>query len=259
MFLAVASAICFIPVRLYLAWDYLPAFVDQKMQVVHGWPEWAEDIRRLADGRSVVFLDDYISAGRYSYYTGEMAHSYNSMWYQSTQQDLWPIEENFRGKRVMLVNGLSMDHFVTTRARNGEEIRYRFVDNFQAYSKVEIQVAGSNSVHCAADTPIKVPITLVSHYDNPVIFSANTELTPVIAFCIFKGRDLVAAGKCDVIAGSTLGHELNRTIELRPPKVAGNYTLRLAIQPGWLQPANNWESRAVAMDVAEQTSGIMRP
>ena len=110
--------ICFIPVRIYLAWDFFPAFVDRKMEVVHGWHQWAQDVHRFADGRNVVFLDDYRSAGRYSYYTGETAHSYNSMWYQSTQHDIWPIEENFRGKRAMIVNGMPFDQFKTAYARN---------------------------------------------------------------------------------------------------------------------------------------------
>ena len=253
MVLAVGSAVAFVPVRIYLAWDYLPAFVDRKMQIVHGWPLWAQDIRRLADGRPVVFLDDYVSAGRYSYYTGEMAHSYNSIWYQSTQQDIWPIEESFRGKRAMIVNGLPLDHFQTTHARNGQEIRYRFVDDFQTYSKVEIRMAGDSPLRCMADTPFTVPITLVSHYDNPIAFKAHTELSPVILYCFFKGQDIVGAGTCDVIAGTTLQHELKRTVELRPPALPGDYTLRLAIQPGWLQPANNWETRAVAVNIAPRT------
>ncbi len=145
MLLAVGSAVAFIPVRIYLAWDFLPAFVDRKMQIVHGWDKSAQDVRRLADGRNVVFLDDYGSAAKYTYYTGETAHSYNSMWYQSTQHDIWPIEENFRGKRAMIVNGMPFDQFKTAYARNGAEIVYRFVDDFEAYSKVEIQLA--DAVH----------------------------------------------------------------------------------------------------------------
>ena len=38
--LAVGTAVVFVPVRVYLAWDFLPAFVDRKMQIVHGWDKW---------------------------------------------------------------------------------------------------------------------------------------------------------------------------------------------------------------------------
>jgi hypothetical protein len=250
MFLAVGTAIAFVPVRVYLAWDFLPAFVDRKMQIVHGWDKWAQDVRRLADGRNVVFLDDYGNAAKYTYYTGETAHSYNSMWYQSTQQDLWPIEENFRGKPAMIVNGMPLDQFKNAFARNGAEVIYRFVDDFQSFSKVEIKPAGSSALHCVAGLPFEMPITLINHSNGPVAFKGQTELSPQITYHFFKGQEGICWGSCDVLAGITLQHEVGRTIELRPPAIPGEYTLRLAIRPGWLQPSINGRSYAIAVKPA---------
>ena len=254
MLLAVGSAIAFVPVRIYLAWDFLPAFIDRKMQNVHGWDQWAQDVHRLADGRRVVFLDDYGSAAKYTYYTGETAHSYNSMWYQSTQQDLWPIEESFRGKRAIIVTSLSLEGFQNTFARNGAEIRYRFVDDFQTYSKVEIRLAGTSPMRCAADLPFEIPITLINHSIGPIVFKGHTELSPLIVYYFFKGEDAVCAGACDVIKGITLQREISRTVEVRPPAIPGNYTLRLGIQPGWLQPSINGGTYAVTVRPAPRSS-----
>jgi hypothetical protein len=248
--LAIATVAVFVPVRIYLAWDFLPAFIDRKMEIVHGWDLWAQDVRRLADGRCVVFLDDYASAGKYSYYTGEMAQSYNAFWYQNSQQDLWPIEESFRGRRAMIVSGTSLDQFKTTHARNGSEIRYRFVDDFQTYSKVEIRLTGDSPFHCASDTPVEVPVTLINHYDHPITFKKITELSPVITYYFFKGQEGICQGACDVIAGSTLQHEFHRTVALRPPAIPGDYILRFAIRPGWLSPSNNGGTYAVTVGPA---------
>jgi hypothetical protein len=247
MVLAVGSAVAFVPVRIYLAWDFLPAFVDRKMQIVHGWDKWAQDVRRLADGRNVVFLDDYGSAARYTYYAGETAHSYNSMWYQNTQHDIWPIEENFRGKPAMILNGLPFDQFKTAYARNGQEIVYRYVDDFETYSKVEIRLAGRGPLSCVAETPFELPVTLVNHSTGPVAFKGHTELAPTITYYFFKGPEVVRWGACDVVAGTTLQREVNRTVELQPPAIPGDYTLRFAIRPGWLQPSNNGGMYAITV------------
>jgi hypothetical protein len=201
-----------------------------------------------------VFLNDYGNAGKYTYYTGEMAHSYNTFWYQNTQHDLWPIEENFRGKPAMIISEADLAQFKIAHTRNGAEFRYRFVDDFQAYSKVEIRPGGDPTLHCSANTPFKLPITLISHYDHPIFFKGHTELSPVIAYYFFKGPAAVGFGTCDVIAGATLEHELSRTIELRPPAAPGEYKLRLAIQPGWLPPSNNGGPYAITVGSDPQAS-----
>ena len=254
MVLAIGSAVAFVPVRVYLAWDFLPAFVDRKMQIVHGWDKWAQDVRRLADGRNVVFLDDYGSAAKYSYYTGEMAHSYNSMWYQNTQQDVWPIEESFRGKPAMILNGMSLDQFKTTYARNGAEIVYRFVDDFETYSKVEIQLGSRGPLNCVAERPSELPVTLINRSAWPVAFKGHTELAPMITYYFFKGPEVVCWGACDVVAGITLQRKVNRTVELHPPAIPGDYTLRFAIRPGWLQPSNNGGTYAITVFPAAKPS-----
>jgi hypothetical protein len=134
--LAVLTAIGFLPVRLYLIWDFLPASIDQHIEICHGWRQWAQDIHRLACGRNVVFIDDYDTAAKFSYYTGEMAHSYNSYLFQFTQQDLWPLEEDFRGKPAMVIDANTPSTFF--RTRNGASIKYCYVNDFQTHSKVDI-------------------------------------------------------------------------------------------------------------------------
>jgi len=256
MVVAVGTAVVFVPVRVYLAWDFLPDFIDRRMQIVHGWDKWAQDVRRLADGRNVVFLDDYGSAAKYTFYTGETAHSCNSMWYQNSQHDLWPIEESFRGKPAMLVNGGAYDQFKITRARNGVEIRYRFVNDFQTYSKVEIRPSESGPLSCTAGKPFELPVRLINHSQSPVVFKGNTELAPLITYYFFKGQEVVSWSGCDVLAGIALQREVRRTIELRPPAIPGDYTLRFAIRPGWLQPSNNSGSYAITVHRAVNSSSV---
>jgi hypothetical protein len=235
---AVVTAVAFVPVRVFLAWDFLPAFLDRKIEVVHGWAEWAQDVRKIAGGRNVVFVNDYESAGKYTYYTREMADSYNTFWYQNTQHDIWPVEDNFRGKPAMVINEF-IEPFKTALARNGTEIHYRFVNDFEAYSKVAIKLASDGPLRCVAGTPFALPITLINHYDHPIFFKGHTELSPVVAYYFLKGPDMVEWSACDVIAGSTLQDKMVRTIKVKPPATEGEYKLRFAIRPGWLPPSNN--------------------
>ena len=246
--LAVVTAATFVPMRIYLAWDYLPAFLDRKLEVSHGWSQWAQDIRNLANGRCVIFFNDYGSAAQYTFYTGEMALSYNAVDYQNTQQDLWPIEENFRGKRVMIVRGTLVDGYSTAYARNGARIQYRYGDDFQSYSKVRISLAQDPPLHFLAGKPFKLPITLVNYYVQPIFFKPHTEFAPVLGFYFFKGQTQVINGACDILSGTTLKDNLTRTIEIQPPAIPGKYTFRLAICPGWLPPPANSNLYSVTLD-----------
>jgi Dolichyl-phosphate-mannose-protein mannosyltransferase len=246
--LAVGTAVAFVPVRLYLAWDFLPEVLDRKVQIVHGWAEWAQDIRKIADGRNVVFLNDYESAGKYTYYTGETADSYNTFWYQHTEHDIWPIEDNFRGKPAIIVNGY-LPQSKTVQARNRAEISYRFVNDFEAYSKVEIRPA-SGSLHCVANRAFDLPIVLVNHYGHPIVLKGQTELAPVVMYYFFKGQTTAAWGEGDVIAGNTLDDKLVRTIRVQPPAIPGDYKLRFVIRPGWLPPTDNGGMYGITVDAA---------
>ena len=246
--LAVITAVIFVPVRIYLAWDYLPNFLDRHLEVSHGWPQWAQDVRKLANGRSVIFFNDYESAAQYMFYTGQMALSYNAFDYQNTQQDLWPIEESFRGKPAMIVKGTPVAGFTTVYARNGARIQYLYIDDFEGYSKVRIFLAQSPPLHFLAGKPLILPITLVNHYAEPIFFKPHTEFAPVLGYFFFKGKSQVSTGSCDILGGTTLTDELTRTIEVRPPAIPGDYTFRLSICPGWLPPPANSKLYAVTVD-----------
>jgi Dolichyl-phosphate-mannose-protein mannosyltransferase len=246
--LAVATAVIFVPIRIYLAWDYLPAFIDRHIEIDHGWPRWAQDVRKLANGRSVIFFNDYGSAAQYMFYTGEMALSYNAFDYQNTQQDLWPIEESFRGKPAMIVKGTLVDGFTIAYASNGARIQYRYIDDFQGYSKVRILLTQNPPLHFLVGKPFKLPITLVNHYAQPIFFKPHTEFAPVLTYFFFKGKSQISTGSCDILGGTTLTDELTRTIDVQPPAIPGKYTFRLAICPGWLPPPANSKLYSVTVD-----------
>jgi Dolichyl-phosphate-mannose-protein mannosyltransferase len=237
--LAIVTAIAFVPIRLYLAWDFLPSSVDRKLEIVHGWPSWARDVQELAAGRNVVFLNDYANAGLYTYYTGEMADSYNAFDYRNTQQDLWPIEEAFRGKPAIVISSKPLDQFKTAQTRNGAILYYRFVEDYEPYIKVELRLADAGPLHLTIDKTCQTQIVLINHYDRPILFKDHTELTPVIAYRFTKGVNTYCHGTCDVIAGLALQNELTRTVNLWPPGAPGDFKLQFSIQPGWLPPSLN--------------------
>lgn len=236
---AVATIAIFIPVRVYLAWDFLPRSVAQHLEIVHGWQQWAQEVHQLADGRRVVFLSDAGDAGLYSYYTSEMAHSYNSPGFQNSQQDLWPIEQSFRGMPAMIVAGRMREGYTQVIAGNGAEIRYRFVDDLQTYSKVELRLAGGPPADCQAGAAVPLKLSLINHYEQPIAFKPHVELAPVITYQFLKGRKIVADGVCDTsLAGTTLQKETELPVVVQSPTAPGDYTLRFAIQPGWLPPSS---------------------
>jgi hypothetical protein len=244
----VATAIAIIPVRVYLAWDFLPLSIDKHFQVSHGWAQWARDVRKLAGGRNVVFLDDYDAAGAYTFYTGEMAHSYNQWTFQNSQQDLWPIEDAFRGKPAIVINGAPDEGYAITHASNRAEIRYRFTNDFESYSKIDISPKTDGPLHFASAKAVDLPITLVSRYSHPVFFKPDIELSPVLMCLFIKGKDASSTFRYDVLSGTTLFHERTIVLRINPPAVPGPYLLRFVIKPGWLQPSNNGGACMITVD-----------
>lgn len=251
--LALGTIVILVPLRVYLAWDFLPASVEKHIGIVHGWNLWAEDIHHLAGGRHVVFVNDYQDASLYSYYTGEMAGCYNSLKHHPSQQNLWGIDDQFRGTPAMIVNAWRPKGFDRFVARNGAEFRYAYVNDFQSYTKVEIQLLTTSILHCTAGTPLQARIRLINHYDHPVTFRADPELSPVITYHFFVGHDIAFEGVCDSkIVGTTVADTIERTVTLRAPRNPGHYVLHFAIRPGWLPPSLN--SQAYPVTVRQRTT-----
>jgi hypothetical protein len=145
----------------------------------------------------------------------------------------------------MIVSNDPLPGFETATARNGALIRYRFVDDFEEYAKVEIRPAGALPLHLQAGSAVQLPLLLTSRYAGPVTFEKAGELAPMLDYFIFRGSQPIASGKCDVLGGKKLDGELSVSIRFVPPTSAGDYQVRFSIQPGWLPPTAN--SRAIPL------------
>lgn len=124
-------------VRVYMMMDIKPLPFFKKDEF-HKNPEWAETIKKKAEGMQVVFLDSYQRASKYWFYTGDTTFTLNTVHYRRNNFNFWPLEERLQGKKVMIVNykrfGTVTDSLYTEKL----PMFYHVVDSFFSYSQVEI-------------------------------------------------------------------------------------------------------------------------
>jgi hypothetical protein len=103
---AIVTLILVLPIRLYLAINFLPESFNQKLQK-HGWQSWANTIDSLAvsNKAQVVFMDSYQRTSMFEYLTGKKTTSIRNCFSRNNQFQLWPeLRSQYMGKKVVLVH-----------------------------------------------------------------------------------------------------------------------------------------------------------
>lgn len=145
-YLAIPSIILIMAVRVFMVYDFIPEKYHKKTEF-HGWNEWAQQIKTLSRGRPVVFMNSYQKASKYSFYTGDFAHTINSVKYRKNQYDLWDFEERLQGEDVMFLPNhdvfelpysevAEIDSFQSTI---GGQYYFTYIKDFKSVNKLEIE------------------------------------------------------------------------------------------------------------------------
>ena len=145
-YLAIPTLIIIIAFRVFMAYDFIPEKYHRKTEF-HGWNEWAQQIKTLSRGKPVVFMNSYQKAAKYTFYTGDFAHTINSVKYRKNQYDLWDFEERLQGEDVMFLPNhdvfelpysqvAKIDSFQSTLGGN---YYYTYLNDFQSVNKLIIE------------------------------------------------------------------------------------------------------------------------
>ena len=62
-----------------------------------GWEEWAQAIKKKADGKPVVFVSSYQLPSQYTFYSGEQGYQFNALNNDGSQFSLWNIDDEIAG------------------------------------------------------------------------------------------------------------------------------------------------------------------
>ncbi len=133
--------------RIFFMYDYLPYFLsDRKYGIqkhLHEWEKVSKELEFKASGAPVVFVNSYIKAAMYSFYTGKKSHSFHTIKYRKYQYDLWNVEYDIEGKDVLIVSPDSLPnselYFAPESKRKyflRKEKRYQTLNRLEAKTSI---------------------------------------------------------------------------------------------------------------------------
>ena len=170
--------------RVALIFPFLP--VNLKF---HGEKAWCAEMLSIAGDKPVVFRNSYQKPSIYSFYTGHLASSLNSIDYRKNQFDLWNFEKGLHGKEVIFVSRENDPDATPYLFPNGKKVYIHPIKQFLAANKLEVafkqEIPGKMNV---GDT-IRLQVELFNPYPYSITF--NDSLFPIRFHALFfrKGNE----------------------------------------------------------------------
>jgi hypothetical protein len=224
------SLFFFVLFRVYLSADFLPQSLSNKLEPLHNWDTWAQELEVLSEGYPVVFINTYENASRYQFYSGNLAHTLSTVYFNNTQFDYWAAEQTFRDKKVLLVHHKRNQRgFQTYTASNNARIYYRFIERFRAFDKLTVRVDPLEDNRFA----------LAIH--NPYTFEVRSEPGSAVTLnaYLLEGERIIR--EKTVINALTLqpGETLLDTLDIDLNVAVNRFHLRFGVQAQELPPTIN--------------------
>ncbi len=201
----------------------------------HGKKLWFQNIQKKAGDLPVAFMNSYQKASLYQFYTQKSGFSLNSIYGRKNQFDIWKVEDKFRNQDIVLIPNYDAKNYELVNAKP-KPFRYKIIKNFQAFSKIEIDVL----------TPIKtlnvlekidIEIQLKNSENDFVDFELDSNQVSYITYSFFKENRNFKSKRLMRISNEMLNKATRISIEA--PKESGNFGLYISISTGVLPATFN--------------------
>ncbi len=195
--------------------------------------QWADDFEKVAGEAPVLFMNSYAEASLYEFYTGHPAASLNNISGRKNQFDIWGYEEQFIGKRVMVVINYPHPDAPLIPGLNPRERQYKFMDDFQTYAGLKLvarELEAEGQVREAMHVVLEVESSPI-----PAHWKDLDQLFSCMTYQIFSGNQMVADWPTPIQFRHDLLTEQIEFYILAPSK-PGKYGLHFSIQTEWLPP-----------------------
>lgn len=193
-------------------------------------------IHNESNNLPVAFMNSYQDASLYQFYTGSESFSLNNIMGRKNQFDLWSTEDIYRGQKIMLILNYNNKKFDSIK-NISETLRYKFINNFQSFSTIQIIPIDLKETANASDT---LNIKIQFETKNKVDIENNKDYPSFISYHFFKGDQLIKQGEHFRIDNQKLNNVNN--LKVGTPTNPGKYRLHLSIRTGWLPPTINSNS-----------------
>ncbi|MFC2116345.1 ArnT family glycosyltransferase [Bacteroidota bacterium] len=239
--LAVASIPLIMVIRIYLVWNILPLPMNVS-RMFHEKDVWAAQIEDVAGDRPVVFMNKYQYPSLYWFYTKKKAFSRNTMFYRRNQYDVWPLESELEGNRVLLTRWGKTDSTNILTTIFGD-VPYYEIDSYCSFNRLKIDILEKDPIAKTGET-IFVPIRI----SNPTAlevsldYDCDSNLSPML-MCTFvdeeRGRQYFALDPQPELGSLEPKEEILLDVRINAPADPGKYSLIISFGSYLLYPGIN--------------------
>ena len=225
--------------RVYMVWDFIPE-VTIRPEIHHNKP-WAEEMKKHAAGRPVVFINSYQWPSKYMFYSGELAYVVNNRYNRRNQYNYWDTEKQLWSKPAMITftpdNKLPFtESFNTVK---GPWNAYS-ANPYYSYSLLTLEAA-MKKVKVKRGERMPFILHLKNGYNGPVPVDKANEA--VVGYAFLEAQSGV---KSDLAVSRAIERRLIR-MEVIMPDQPGTYHLKFCVFSGILPPTHN--SQTVVVEV----------
>ena len=231
---ATINIVLIVAVRLCLV--FAVPFVKQLGQIksYYGFREWSAVVKQKAGDAYVVMTDGFQNPSKYNYYTNSLkGFSYDSRYYHRTQFDIWPIEEQMQGKRVLYLNDFKSKRTTDSIKTQHWTWHLEWIDDFRTYQKVKIETKASK-LTVKQGRVFNIPLKITNPYPYIINFNNNNRKQQVfLVACYFMGDRQVHAQRSDSLFNKITikpGDIAPYNFSLVPPVQKGTYQLIFSIR-----------------------------
>ena len=157
--------------RTYLVVKILPMNTFNRVDYFHGRSLWADDIKKIAGTRPVVFENALREAPLYSFYSGMPSVALYPGGDKKSQYEIWGVEDKLQGKDVVVSRDIEFKGSSKISTRMGKEFNYIPLWNFRSYQNIKISLK-------TAALPLKptdhFQLEIINHRDCPLTFNNNS-------------------------------------------------------------------------------------
>jgi hypothetical protein len=154
--------------RTYLVVKILPINTFNKVDYFHGRQKWAQDIKRVAGTRPVVFENALREAPLYSFYSGMQGIALYPGEDKKSQYEIWGVEDQLQGKDVIVSRDGERKGNVKIATRMGKDFYYMPLEGFASYQNIQISMDKS-----ALQSKNTIRLEIINHRDCPLLFNNN--------------------------------------------------------------------------------------
>lgn len=211
----------------------------------HNWDIWAAEIAGQAQKRPVIFLNSYQKASKYTFYTKDLAHSYNGLSYRKNQFDLWDTEIQMQGKDVLIVSARDFPDSSPLKTVLGD-VYISELKNFRSYNKVLIQVLNDDELTFEADAFYPLKLQLKNTFPFPVNFKENENFPVEIVISLVKDKKIIEEQSFPVQLDQKSvkpGENFIQIVNFHAPHEKDSYYIFVSLKSNYLEPGINYKNK----------------